>query len=509
MSTLTTTNIVIAALGGEGGGVLTEWITDIASQQGYLAQSTSVPGVAQRTGATIYYLELFPRSQNRDDMPVMSLFPNPGDVDIVIASEIIEAGRMVQRGFVTPDRTTLISSDHRAYAISEKMVPGNGIVDASAVVAIARQRAKRFIHDDMKTLAEAHNTVISATLLGALAASGALPFAKQCYEDAIKHTDKAVVANLAAFSTSFNRVHKGVSDNKNIAAHMTVRHWHPADSTEQVTTLPEPTTKNGAKLLDRISKDFKTCAHHYLYLGVKRLSIYQDHDYANSYLDQLLDINGDSNDDDGQLLCESARQLALWMSYEDIIRVAQIKISPERFAQCAKEIQLEAGQYYRMVEFLRPQVEELVSVLPVTVAKKILASPFWLKLLNRFTTGKFVATNTLSGFLLFYLIAKLKPLRPKTWGFHHEHQHIERWLAAVKAVASHDHALAVELAKCARLIKGYSHTRQRGKRNLAQLIDAIEHGQIHSAEQLRQLRNTALTDTSGHQLQQELSMILQ
>jgi Pyruvate/2-oxoacid:ferredoxin oxidoreductase gamma subunit len=118
--------IVIAALGGEGGGVLGKWIADMAARAGYHTQTTSVPGVAQRTGATIYYIEIFPRTET-GDAPVMSMFPTPGDVDIVICSEIVEAGRMIQRGFVTPDRTTLITSTHRVYGISEKEAMGNGV----------------------------------------------------------------------------------------------------------------------------------------------------------------------------------------------------------------------------------------------------------------------------------------------------------------------------------------------------------------------------------------------
>ena len=52
--------LAIMAMGGEGGGVLADWLVDLAEHNGYLAQTTSVPGVAQRTGATIYYLEMFP-----------------------------------------------------------------------------------------------------------------------------------------------------------------------------------------------------------------------------------------------------------------------------------------------------------------------------------------------------------------------------------------------------------------------------------------------------------------
>ena len=53
--------LTIAALGGQGGGVVMNWMIDVAEQAGYAVQATSVPGVAQRTGATIYYLEFAPK----------------------------------------------------------------------------------------------------------------------------------------------------------------------------------------------------------------------------------------------------------------------------------------------------------------------------------------------------------------------------------------------------------------------------------------------------------------
>src|SRR6185369_323530 len=98
--------LTIAALGGQGGGVLTDWLIEIAEAEGYLAQTTSVPGVAQRTGATIYYLEFFSRAvaERQGREPIMALMPAPGDVDCVLASELAEAGRAIQRGIVTPDR---------------------------------------------------------------------------------------------------------------------------------------------------------------------------------------------------------------------------------------------------------------------------------------------------------------------------------------------------------------------------------------------------------------------
>ena len=87
------TKLAIMAVGGQGGGVLTNWITEVAQKGGYRVQATSVAGVAQRTGATIYYIEMAPRT---DHLPVFALAPSTGDIDILIAARATPAG-------ITPD----------------------------------------------------------------------------------------------------------------------------------------------------------------------------------------------------------------------------------------------------------------------------------------------------------------------------------------------------------------------------------------------------------------------
>jgi indolepyruvate ferredoxin oxidoreductase, beta subunit len=160
-------------MGGEGGGVLADWLVDLAEHNGYLAQTTSVPGVAQRTGATIYYLEMFPAAQVPEGhLPVMALSPFPGAVDIVVASELMEAGRALQRQLVSPDRTTLIASTHRVYSMTERMALADGRVDASQLLAGAQQAAKQWIGADFAVLAEGSGSPIGAALYGAIAASG-------------------------------------------------------------------------------------------------------------------------------------------------------------------------------------------------------------------------------------------------------------------------------------------------------------------------------------------------
>ena len=98
-------------------------------------QSTSIPGVAQRTGATTYYLEVHPRAGGTE--PVMTLTPGPGDIDVMVASELLEAGRAMENGFISPERTTLIASTHRIYAVAEKAAMADGRYPADKVIEAA------------------------------------------------------------------------------------------------------------------------------------------------------------------------------------------------------------------------------------------------------------------------------------------------------------------------------------------------------------------------------------
>jgi len=195
-------SIAILAMGGEGGGVLADWIVDLAEHSGYCAQTTSVPGVAQRTGATIYYVEIFPdaavRSSGKE--PVLALMPVPGEVDIVIASELMEAGRAVQRGLVTPERTTFVASTHRVYSMTEKTAADDGRVDAAKLAEGCQKAAKVALLRDFARIASEKRSVISAVLFGALAETEALPFSPSQFEEAIRRGGVGVESSLSAFA---------------------------------------------------------------------------------------------------------------------------------------------------------------------------------------------------------------------------------------------------------------------------------------------------------------------
>src|SRR6185369_9934643 len=193
--------LVIAALGGEGGGVLTDWIVSAAEHCGLPVQSTSIPGVAQRTGATTYYVEIFPvpLAELGGRRPVLALAPGVGDVDLVVASELLEAGRAISNGFVTADRTLLIASVSRVYLTVEKMQMGDGRYDSERLLTAVGENAKAHLLFDMEAAAKQAGAIVNSVMLGAIAGSGHLPISVEAFEAAIRQDGKAVESNLRGF----------------------------------------------------------------------------------------------------------------------------------------------------------------------------------------------------------------------------------------------------------------------------------------------------------------------
>ena len=466
--------IAILALGGQGGGVLADWIVALAESEGWIAQSTSVPGVAQRTGSTVYYVELFPAGP----APVLALMPAAGDVDIVIASELMEAGRAILRGFVTAERTTLIASTSRIYAISEKTAMGNGIKSSERILAAAQERAARFVGFDMETAAAQAGSVISSVMFGALAGSGALPFARDAFEAAIRAGGKAIPANLAGFSSG----HDAAAGNAQPA---------PAASPP----LPVPTTPAGARINARILSGLPAAARTLATEGVRRLMDYQDAAYANLYLERLETLVP-SDRSDGRLIAETARHLALWMSYEDVIRVADLKTRDTRFARVRDEVGVGASQLLGVTEFMHPRFEEMCETLPAGIGRRLLASARLRRLTAPlFAKGRYVRTSSIPWFMMLRLVAGLRRWRRGTLRYVLEQARITAWLGDIGEAAARDQAVALEVVALQQLVKGYGDTHARGLANFRILIDQW-HG-AGDAAAMRGLREAALADESG------------
>ena len=494
-------------MGGQGGGVLIDWIVALAEGQDYVAQATSVAGVAQRTGATLYYVELLapPAEGWQGRTPVLALMPTPGDVDIVIGAELMEAGRAIQRGLVTPDRTTLIASSHRALAVSEKSVPGDGAADASKVYAAAAMAAKQWIAFDMAELAENSGSVISAVLFGALAGSGALPFSREAFEATIRSGGVGVEPSLHAFSLGFDIATRQRAGGKAVAPAV------PAKPEKRIPKLDPVGWAPFDALVERARKTFPDPVHGIVAAGLRRTVDFQDADYGAQYLDRLTSIHKlDDANHDWRLTAAVAKHLARAMAYDDVMRVADMKTRSTRITRVREEVAARPDQLITTTEFMHPRIEELAGALPKSIGLRIESSPALQWLLRPFVNRpRRVQTGTIRWFVPLYFIGGLRSFRRGSLRHTREDAHIEAWLAKVAATAPNDYALAMELTECRRLIKGYGDTHARGGTKYHKVLAAADRlaGRTDAADWMRRLRLAALADEHDASLDDALKTI--
>lgn len=477
-------SILIAALGGEGGGVLADWIIDAATADGLAVQSTSVPGVSQRTGATTYYVEVFPvpRAQLGADVPVFSLTPSPGSVDVVAATELVEAGRMMQRGFVDSLRTTLFASTHREYAVAEKTAMADGRYDAERILDAAGHLARRCVMFDMRALAQRHGTIINTVLFGAIVGAGALPLSRKACEDAIRHSGKAVDASLRGFAAGF----EAASGEPLAPPPASVPAKLAGSPIGRVRSLPE-------QVRDMVS------------VGVVQTADYQNARYAEMYLarvERICDRERQAGSHDFQVTLETARYLALWMSYEDVIRVADLKTRHDRIERVRREVDARDGQPVLLTEYLKPGLDEICSMLPPRLSQ-------WLHgrlkhRSNKLSKGLYVRTDTVTGFAMLCLMRSLRSWRPRTARYATEQRMIDRWLSAIVGALDVSPDLAHEIALCGNLVKGYGETSARGHRNLTAILNEVQSRLALDStgllDRVRKARKAALADPEGRQL---------
>lgn len=494
--------IAVLAMGGQGGGVLADWIVALAEENGWVAQSTSVPGVAQRTGATIYYIEAIPAREGHE--PVLSLMPTPGDVDVVIAAELMEAGRSVLRGLVTPDKTTLIASTHRSFAVIEKERPGDGIGDHTVVTEATDFAARRTIAFDMESLAVKNGSVVSAALFGSVAASGVLPFPKEAFEATIRSGGKGVEPSLRAFNAAYERARQKPKDTLS------------ATPPKRLDPLPETAGHPDLDaLVARIRHDFPEAAWPLLYAGVKRLTDFQDPAYAGEYLDRIASLHALDREHEGAahewaFTVQAAKYVAVAMAYDDVVRVADLKVRASRFARVRTEVGAKADQIVYTTEYMHPRMEEICGTLPKAWGEWIENRPSLFARLDRLVNrGRRVRTGTVFWFAGLYGVSAMRGMRRRTLRHAREEEHREAWLAKAADTIAANYDLAVEVLNGRRLIKGYSDTHARGHSKFDRVMAALPvlTAREDGAAWLRRLRQAALLDEEGVALDGALKTI--
>ena len=485
-------SLLICALGGEGGGLLSEWLMHTARLSGYPAQSTSIPGVAQRTGATTYYIEVLPTplTELQGKTPVFSLNPVPGALDAMISSELLETARQITLGLVSPERTRVFSSSARALTTLERMPMGDGRLDSASLTALVQQFSKEAHVWDFGVMAQANGTMVSAVMLGVIAGSGLLPFERKHFEAALQVSGAHSTASLKGFAAGLARVQNtqalhAMQQDDEKALTPTV------DKTSALPSLPPAVGELAA-------------------LGYSRLYDYQSKVYADLYLSRLQQVLQAEEQADAththvyQASRETARWLALWMAFDDIVRVADLKSRASRWQRVAREVKLQEDDLLRLYDHFKPGVPEFAALLPSWLAtplqrwdkrRALSGQPPWALPLK-------IGTHSVMGILALRTLASFKWLRPFGSRFHTEQADITQWLQAVCMGLQQDWSLGHEVAMCGRLIKGYGSTNERGRHNLQHILTHLAASPIHTDAAWRstavaQAREAALQDEAG------------
>lgn len=480
--------ILIAALGGEGGGVLASWIADAAIADGHVAQRTSVPGVAQRTGSTTYYIEIVRTDGRR---PVLALSPAPGLVDLFVASELLEATRQTQAGYVTPDRTFVIAPTHRVFTIHEKIAMGDGRADDEKMKGVIERFARAAAIEDFAALARQAGCQLNAVLLGLAARQ--LPVAPEAFRNAIRADGRAVEANLRGFEA-------GLAWDAQAAKR--------AESPQSKPSQEAPAPRGFADEIALLPAEARAFAHE----GVARLIDFQDARYAGVYLGRLARFAALPGAD-GAFVKELARHLAVRMSSEDVIRVAQLKLRASRLARVEAEARARPGDMIEITEFLKPGPSEILSVFPAGFARRALAfveRRGW----SRKSLPMKVRTTGFLGFARLRLLASLRSLRPLSLRAADERAWIDRWLGLVERALAADPAAALEIVQTAQLVRGYGETWERGHANWKRIADELVEPMLalaptpaHFADAILQARLAANADPEGARLRAVLQSL--
>ncbi|MCW5771903.1 MAG: indolepyruvate oxidoreductase subunit beta family protein, partial [Rhodospirillaceae bacterium] len=356
---------------------------------------------------------------------------------------------------------------------------------------------------DMEKAAANAGAVINSVILGTVAGAGVLPIPRETYEACIKEEGIAVKANLAGFAAGLAYAKGEIVELK------PKRDLAPAKPAG-----PEYRSHPSAgELKSRIERDYPKSLQPLVLEACGRTLDYQDAKYARLYLDRLdtvLAIDKARGDGDFKLTYETARHLGLRMTFEDVIRVAQLKTRPSRMARARREVQATPDQLVKQTEFLKPGIDEFTSLMPPWMAKPVLR---WAEKKperkKKTHIGMYIRTDTVTGYMKLRMMAGMRWWRRAGYRYQEEQKQIEHWLDLVRRAAALGKEFGLEVIELARLIKGYGSTHKRGSGNFdkivaALIVPALDHKRAVPAA-IKKARDAALADPEGESLAMTLA----
>lgn len=198
--------------------------------------------------------------------------------------------------------------------------------------------------------------------------------------------------------------------------------------------------------------------------GLKRTADYQDKDYASLYWRRLLpfvNLASTGGADECELLAAATHQLALGMTYPDLIRLAELRLRACRAERDQAKLDARETEVSTVGESIHPSIEEIADAMPFGLGRRLFSSAIGTALVQKLRQ-RAARRASLSGWVLLRFVASLKPWRRSSLRFARETESLEEWLDTVWAAAKRDLKLAVSLAQARSLLHGYGEVYARG-----------------------------------------------
>lgn len=454
MSGVKSVRVLIGTVGGQGGGVLSDWLVRGLLNAGWDAMSIGLLGLSQRAGTVTYYCEA---TSERRDSPVRSVFAVPGDVNLILGQELLELGRLLAGGYASDD-CVIVGNTARTYTTLEKMPAEDGIYDSEIIVAAARRLApqQNYLCDSQAVVTSQGLPAVSsnALLLGIAVASPVIDLPEEPFLEAIRASGVTVEANVAAFQLGHRLQRSGGLPG--------------ARAGEAVVPLA---SSGGTPSVSTPTDGVPASARRHLAIAVDQLTDYQDRAYAQRYVDHvqgLASLPGMK----AETVAAFARFGALWLAYEDIPRVAQLKTREDRFARVLREHGVTSRQAVVITEYMAPDTEQLLGMLPVPLARGLqrLGRRLW----KDFDTRAYpicVQSSSVSGYWTLRLLAALRRWRQRSLRFAEEMHRFDAWLATIRQQHRQSPLRGQLAAEAGRVVKGYGRVRGLALKDLVGFLE--------------------------------------
>jgi hypothetical protein len=191
---------------------------------------------------------------------------------------------------------------------------------------------------------------------------------------------------------------------------------------------------------------------------------YQGNAYATLYITRLRRFVGRRGVDDA-MLGEIARLMAMRMSYEDPIRIAQLKLA-----------ELESGgappRPPSTDDVRKFRLDELIGALPAVVAEPVLDTFEWLGWVHKRVPIRF-SIRSWWGVRRLKIEASLRRWRLFSVRYAKERVWVERWLHMIDRSLTKQPQATAEIVQTATMVQGYGDAYRQGLADWHAIIDGL------------------------------------